>query len=198
MKTYLSMLLLTLFTSISAYSQKLMINIDLRGNFKTQIIINGSSITLNDYGDIINVKIKNNKKGKNSSFDNLNSGRLLRIGGLEIKYDFHTDKISKIGNMEIDYDFHTKKISKIGNSEFDYDFHTKRISKIGDVRIDYDFHSDKISEIGDVKFDYDFRTERLKTIGNKEFKYEFNDRGVSPKKRIKFTSSGILFSVKVQ
>lgn len=216
MKRYIFAILATLLISTPIYSQKLRVEIDLKGLFTVQIAVDKhSSITLNPKGDILSVNI-------DREFDDdldygggvlnhyLDDGRITRLGGVDIEYDFHTDKISKIGDVDIDYDFHTERISEIGEFELEYDFHTDKISEIGDATIEYDFHAEKISEIGDVEFSYDLSSSRLESIESEKFRYEFNHNGRVQHRqsntvhsryasnRVIFRYEGVLFFVKIR
>lgn len=179
MKKYIFALLI-MFIGTTAYAQHLAVTTDLKGNFLVKVFINRSSIVLDKMGNI--KKISNNRNNycddselRLESTDNLmEKGRITRLEGCKIEYDFFTKNISKIGELVINYDFHSKRIAKIGDKVFEYDFHTERIAKIGNAEIKYDFFSDKIALIGNVKFKYDSFSKQITYIGNEEFEYEFN------------------------
>lgn len=211
MKKYIFSLLL-LFVATVTYGQHLAITTDLKGNFAIKIYINQSSITLDKMGNIKNISngrcYCEDGDLKLISNDNLaNKGRITRLEGYKVEYDFFTKNISKIGDLVISYDFHSKRISKIGDKEFKFNFHSERIEKIGNAEIKYDFFAEKIAQIGDVKFKYESFSNRLIYVGNDKFEYEYkkedemNDEdesySASARDKITFSFDDIDFRVRL-
>jgi len=118
-KYIISAFILFLFTTV-ANAQHLTVYTDLVGNFFVKIRLHDSSITFDKMGNI--KKINQYRDPECESGDlrfepsrNLSKGgRLKRIDGHKIEYDFFTNNISRIGDLVIGYDFGSKKISKIG------------------------------------------------------------------------------------
>jgi len=214
-KKYILSILIIFLSTTAVNAQRLTIYTDLVGNFLIKIRIHESSITVDRMGNIqkINRRYDPNYEGSDlrleSSHQNTKKGRIKRLDGCEIEYDFFTDNISKIGDLLISYDFSTKRISKIGNKEFKYDFFSDRIEKIGNAVIKYDFFSEKMSQIGDVNLKYDTFSKQLIYIGNNDFEYEFdenndvhnrndeNDNQRPQRDFIKFSYDDIDFSIKI-
>jgi len=165
-------------------AQHLTIYTDLVGNYLVKIRLRNSSITLDQMGNIKRISQYRDPEYDDgdlrfeSSRDLSKGGRLKRIDGCKIEYDFFTDNISRIGDLVIRYDLGSKKIIKIGDRILKYNFASERIERIGNVEIKYDFFSEKMSQIGDVKLKYDPLSKQLIYIGNNDFEYEFDDNDV--------------------
>ncbi|WP_321518619.1 hypothetical protein [uncultured Bacteroides sp.] len=184
MKKYIiSAFILFLFTTVT-YAQHLTVYTDLVGNYFVRIRLHDTSITFDQMGNIKKISQYRDSECENGdlrfepSRDLSKGGRLKRIDGYKIEYDFFTNNISRIGDLVIGYDFGSKKISKIGDKEFKYNFASERIEKIGNVEIKYDFFAEKMSQIGDVKLKYDSFSKQLIYIGNNDFEYEFDEKDV--------------------
>lgn len=215
MKKYIICILALLLYTSAINAQRLMIYSDLRGEFHIKIEIYNSSIILDKMGNIKQFNSNHDSDCEDgdlrleSPHNSTKKGRIKKINGQKIEYDFFTENISRIGDLLISYDFSSKRISKIGNMDFNYEFSTNRIEKIGSAVIKYDFFTNKIAQIGDVKFKYDGLSSQLTYVGNDKFEYEFdtdNSIHINTKeddcercKRdlIKFSYDGIDFCVKI-
>ena len=179
-KHIISAFILFLFATV-VNAQHLTVYTDLIGNYLVRIRLQSSSITLDQMGNIKKISQYRDPECDSgdlrfeSSRDLSKGGRLKRIDGYKIEYDFFTNNISRIGDLVIGYDLGSKKISKIGDKVFKYNFASERVERIGNVEIKYDFFSEKMSQIGDVKLKYDPFSKQLIYIGNSDFEYEFDE-----------------------
>jgi len=181
MKKYIICTLIMLLCATVASAQHLTVYTDLVGNYLVKIRLRNSSITLDQMGNIKRIgqycdpEYDRDDLRFESPGDLSKGGRLKRIDGCKIEYDFFTNNISRIGDLVIQYDLGSKKIIKISDRILKYNFASERIERIGNVEIKYDFFSEKMSQIGDVKLKYDTFSKQLVYIGNNDFEYEFDD-----------------------